>query len=171
MLSPLFCRRPTATRSLRHIAASPYWSRFQTNGAQQVAQHPAPQNPPHPRRWQLVGWTLVSLAGGYAIGSARSGNTHSQIVEDQAIHPQEEAKLDSGKRLVDFKQADTAIRSRSLICGLGGENSSKGSTSDVYIHAANLPSNNPCEDDMVISAASGVGGTQVICNGVFDGHA
>ncbi|KAK1996591.1 protein phosphatase 2C [Colletotrichum falcatum] len=158
--------RPSAGSALRIPArtagrpSAPRWSRPYTNRGGSSSSFRAPQ---------LIGVFLLSGAGGWGVSSLlRDGKKGKSSGAIPSLGPGPVDLEALAKSPVDggsFAKADAKLREDVFV----GSFSAAGK--DTHVHAARVASNHPVEDYMAYSLAPGVGGSQTLFNGVYDGHA
>ncbi|KAK2027063.1 protein phosphatase 2C [Colletotrichum zoysiae] len=164
------CRRPNAGAAVRIPARTagrplaPRWSRRPyTNGGGGGGSSTSFRAP------QLVGVFLLSGAGGWAVSSLlRDGKKGRPSAAIPSLVPGPVDLEALAKSPVDegsFAKADAKLREDVFVGSFGAEGK------DTHVHAARVASNHPVEDYMAYSLAPGVGGSQTLFNGVYDGHA
>ncbi|KAL0933773.1 protein phosphatase 2c [Colletotrichum truncatum] len=140
------------------INAAPRWSRpYSAGGPSKPSRTP-----------QLIGLALLSAAGGYGIATWRrdAGNAAPGSIPKLGsgaidIDALVKSPVDSGS----FEKADAKIREDVFVGSFTAEGK------DTHVHAARVASNHPVEDMMAFSLAPGVGKSETLFNGVYDGHA
>ncbi|KAF6804844.1 protein phosphatase 2C [Colletotrichum musicola] len=147
--------KPTALRT------APRWTRPSSTGPSA-----SPSSKPASRTPLLVCAFAVSAAAGWGLSSlGRDRGSDGKIprlgsdpvdLDDLAQTP-----VDAG----NFQKADEKIREDVFI------GSFTASGKNTHVHAARVSSNYPVEDMMTYSLAPGVGKSETLFNGVYDGHA
>lgn len=154
--------RPNAGAALRLPARSgrvsaPRWTRPYSAG-----RPSSPFTAP-----KLIGVFVASAAGGWALSSLRPNRGKSAgTIPSLGSGP---VDLDALARTpVDggsFEKADAKLREDVFVGSFAAEGQS------THLHAARVASNHPVEDYMAYSLAPGVGSSEALFNGVYDGHA
>ncbi|KAK1961472.1 protein phosphatase 2C [Colletotrichum sublineola] len=157
--------RPNAGAALRIPAriagrpSAPRWSRPYTNGGSSSSF----------RAPQLIGVFLLSGAGGWGLSAllrdgkkSKSSDTIPQLGPGPVdLEVLAKSPVDEGS----FAKADAKLREDVFVGSFSAEGK------DTHVHAARVASNHPVEDYMAYSLAPGVGSSQTLFNGVYDGHA
>ncbi|TDZ62034.1 Protein phosphatase 2C-like protein [Colletotrichum trifolii] len=143
---------------------SPRWTRASSTATETNTGTTKPKRSSTP---QLIGLGLISGAVGYGLAYwRRDGTPGKEKIPRLASEPVDIASLvDSPVDGGSFQQADAKLREDVFVGSFYAENT------NPHVHAARVASNHPVEDTMAFSLAPGVGKSETLFNGVFDGHA